>query len=109
MPCVQRQKPSQELVCPPPSVHPLGRLVALMPIIQDFGHVPSGGMPLSPSSWEEVRPVSFYSVGSSSRKPPILTRVLFPDASRSRHLTLPVEAEAQRGLECSLGHLGRAM
>ena len=44
MPCVQRQKPSQELVCPPPSVHPLGRLVALMPVTQDFGHVPSGGM-----------------------------------------------------------------
>lgn len=56
MPCVQRQKPSQELVCPPPSVHPLGRLVALMPIIQDFGHVPSGGMHTCLIRWDAFVP-----------------------------------------------------
>lgn len=42
--------------------------------------------------------MSFCSVGSSSRKPPLFKRVLFPDAFCSLYPILPVEAEAHRGL-----------
>ena len=108
-----RRKLSQQLVCPPQmsitqEIWWLGcqPLKILDTSLQFVLSVECPPCPLSFGSWEEVRSVSF---GSPSRRPPILKRVFFSDAPFSLYPMLPVEAEAQRRLQCTLGYLDRVI